>query len=296
MSEEASNEYNELTTCQGCGKNDPNLTRLDSGLRLTLTKAGKEDIPNAVCANCLKDLRKSASHGAQQLAQQELQHKHAGKLWKSRTQLVKQGHYCLQRGDYSEAAILYEKYLKLLCLVVKVKDRKELEPKQFNHHPKEITVISSVLWDLMLIYDANPQFYPKQLETSQLLAEFLRFTPVYNNIIRKAEVEARKAKNQAAFRQLLKLCDAQSSRCFIANEAFGSRVDPTVMTLCQFRDEILRESKNGRKFIAFYYKTSPALAAKLRQFPVLKTLTRALLRGVGMLLRTIFSLPLRPLS
>lgn len=296
MSEESSKEFNDLTTCQNCGKQDPNLVRMDSGLKLTLQKSGLTEIPNSVCSSCLKTLRNSASHGAQQLAAQELKANFAGKLWKTRTSLVRQGHMALKRGEYAETAILYEKYLKILQIVVKVGDRKQLDPKHFNDHPKEITVIASVLWDLMLVYDATPNFLNKQMETAEMLSRFLRFTPVYNTIIRKAEKEVRKAKNKQAFLHLLKLCDAQASRCFIANEAFGSRIDPTVMLLCQFRDEVLRDHLLGRKFIAFYYRKSPKYAQMLRNHPQLKAFVRALLRGVGILVRRVFRLPVRPLS
>jgi hypothetical protein len=296
MSEQASDEVKKLTTCPACGKKDPNLVTVDSGLRLTMQKAGRGDIPDSVCSSCLKNLRRSASHGAQQLAAQELKANQAGQLWKTRTSLVKQGHMLLKNGDYSQAAVCYEKYLKILCIVIKVEDRKQLDPKKFNEHPKEITIICSVLWDLMLIYDANLKFNSRQIETAEILAKFLRFSPIYNAIIRKAEKEVRKSKNPQAFRLLLKLCDAQASRCFIANEAFGSRVDPTVMNLCLFRDQILRQSPRGRDLIAFYYRHSPKAAALLRKRPWLKSLIRPVLRAVAIVLVAIFRLPPRAIS
>lgn len=296
MSEDKAKDVSALTTCQECGKNDPNLLPIDSGLRLILTKAGRDSVPMAVCSSCLKNLKRSASHGAHELAKKELQADFTGQLWRSRTNIVKQGHFALQRGDYSDAAILYEKYLKILTMVVKVKDRKGLEPKQFNDHPKEITIISSVLWDLMLVYDANPKFVSKQMETAEILAKFVRFSPVYNAVIRKAEKEVRKSKNPQAFRHFLKLCDANTQRCFIANEAFGSRIDPTVISLCQFRDKVLKENKTGRKFVALYYRNSPQVACWLRKHPWLKAMIRPLLRGVAIVLRAIFRLPPGPLS
>ncbi len=296
MSEEASKEFNELTTCQNCGKADPNLSRIDSGLKLTLTKMGRADIPLDVCAACMKELRGSASLGAQLQAKEELKANHAGKLWKTRVGLVKQGRLFLQRGDYSQSAVSYEKYLKILAVVTKKKGRNELDPKDFNDQPKEITIISSVLWDLMLIYDANAKFGGKQTETAELLSKFLRFSPVYNSIIRRAEKEVRKSKNPQAFMHLLRLCDVHASRCFIANESFGSRIHPTVITLCQFRDVVLRQSPMGRQFIAWYYRTSPTWAEWLKKHPHLKTVLRPVLRGVGILLQTIFRLPVRPIS
>ncbi len=277
-----------LTTCQSCGIENPNLVRIDSGLRLSLQKSGVDELPNFVCSPCLKSLRKSASLGAQELAKKEIKAGHTGKLWKARISLVKQGHLLLQRGDYSEAAQCYEKYLKVLQLAVEKKSRAELDPSQFHDHPKEITIICSVLWDLMLIYDANLKFQNRQLEAAQLLAQFVRFSPVYNTIVRKAEKETHKAKNPMAFKTFLKLCDAHTSRCFIANETFGSRIDPTVILLCQFRDGVLKEHPMGRKFVAFYYKRSPAVAHLLRKWPFLKKPLRPLLRALAQVTDRLF--------
>lgn len=296
MSEETSKDYSSLTTCQNCGKQDPNLVTVDSGLKLTMQKAGRENPPSSVCSTCLKNLRNNASRGAQQLAAQELKNTQNSKLWATRTTLVKQGHMLLKREEYANSAICYEKYLKILCIVSQVSHRKDLDPKKFNNHPKEITIICSVLWDLMLIYDGNLKFASRQLETAEMLGRFLRFSPVYNNVIRKAEREYSKAKNPQAFKLLLRLCDAQASRCFIANETFGSRIDPTVMQLCQFRDEVLKQHPIGRQLIAFYYRTSPKAAKWLRKHPFLKWILRPILRAVAISLQMTFRLPARRLS
>ena len=287
MSEETASEYNELTTCQNCGASDPNLTKVESGLKLSLAQGGRTDIPQSVCAKCLKELRNSASQGAQLHAKQEAKQKQTHQLWTGRTELVRQGRRFLQRGEYAEAAVTYEKYLKIISIVVK-KNRADLDPKQFNEHPKEITIISSVLWDLMLIYDSHAKFFSKQKETAELLSKFLRFSPVYNGIIRKAEREIRKAKNPPAFHHLLKLCDVHASRCFIANATFGSRMDPTVVTLCWFRDEVLKKFPLGRSFVAFYYRHSPSAAMLIKQHPQIKGVARPVLRGVAIVIKTIF--------
>ncbi len=292
MSDEVS-EVEGLTTCQNCGANDPNLLNVDSGLKLSLSKSGMTEVPSNVCAKCLKELKKAASQGAQLQAKEEAQLKHKGALWKSRTQLVRQGRLLLQNGNYGEAAVCYEKYLKILKLVSSEGGKKseELKPQDFNSHPKEITIICSVLWDLMLIYDSHQKFAQKQMQTAELLSKFLRFSPVYNTIIRKAEKEYRKGRNTQAYKHLLKLCDAQASRCFVANAAFETRTDPTVRTLCLFRDHILKGSPRGRNFVAFYYKNSGVLVALLYQFPQLKPVARVVLQGVARLVKAIFPLP-----
>ena len=290
MSEEASAEMKKLTTCQKCGKNDPNLNHVESGLKLSLAKMGDTNVPQNVCTPCLKELRKSASLGAQLQAKEEALQKKKGDLWKNRILLVKQGRKFLQRAEYAEAAVSYEKYLKIVEVVYN-KSRKELDPKLFNDSPKEITIIASVLWDLMLIYDSHIKFKLKQTETAEILANFLRFTPIYNTVVRKAEKEIKKAKNPQAFRHLLKLCDAKASRCFIANAAFETRTDPTVKTLCLYRDQVLKKSPKGRILVAFYYRHSPVIAAFLDQYPKLKVLVRPVLRGVARVIKGIFPLP-----
>ena len=294
MSEKVSSNSNQdvksLTTCQNCGANDPNLTTLDSGLRLTLIKAGKGEVPTSVCSRCIKVLRKSASQGAQLQAKEEAQAARKVQLWKGRTEYVKKGRKFLTRAEYADSAIAYETYLKIVTLVVE-KDRKDLDPKLFNDKPKEITIISSVLWDLMLIYASHTKFNQKQLETAELLSKFLRFSPIYNSVIRKAELQARSAKNPQAFKHLLKLCDASSSRCFVANAVFETRTDPSVQALCQFRDQVLRKTSLGRQLIITYYKWSPTAVRSIKKYPQLKAMARPLLQGVANLLKAIYSLP-----
>ncbi len=294
MNEETSPDSQPITSCQNCGSSDPNLSSLDSGLKLSLAKSGMAEVPQQVCSKCLKELKKSASRGAQLQAKEEAHQKHKGQLWGSRIQLVRQGRLLLQTGHYGQAAVAYEKYLKILKIVSnKGKDSKnaELKPQFFNDHPKEITIISSVLWDLMLIYDSQAQFAQKQLAAADTLAKFARFSPIYNTIVRQAEKQFRKAKNPQAFRHLLKLCDAQATRCFIANAAFETRTHPTVKTLCLFRDQVLKRSSLGRKFILFYYRHSGVVVAALYQYPQLKSVARPVLQGVAVLVNAIFPLP-----
>jgi acyl-CoA thioesterase-1 len=63
--------------------------------------------------------------------------------------------------------------------------------------------------------------------------------------------------------------------CFIATAAFGTDSEADVMTLRQFRDDILLESESGRAFVDFYYHASPPIADYIRDHEGLKALTRA---------------------
>ena len=64
------------------------------------------------------------------------------------------------------------------------------------------------------------------------------------------------------------------SGCFIATAAYGSYLDPQVMVLRHFRDDVLLTNAPGRAFVAFYYQHSPAIADYIYQHPLLRMLTR----------------------
>lgn len=292
MSDTNPADLQNATTCESCGTKDNNLLTVDSGLKLTLTNSGAEKIPNHVCASCLKKLKKSATVGTQLKAKEEARILHRQDLWRVRLDVVRQGRACFQNRDYAGAALLYEKYLKIVSLALD-KEKNSMTAKDFSDNTKEITIIVSTLWDLMLIYDSHPKFAPQQKETAEVLSRFLRFSPLYNTLIRKAEVQVGQAKNSANFRYLLKLCDASASRCFIANAAFETRTDPAVQQLCQWRDLHLRHSWLGRRFITFYYRHSPHWALWLQRHPRLKPAARSILRVVASSFQLTFNLPPR---
>lgn len=62
--------------------------------------------------------------------------------------------------------------------------------------------------------------------------------------------------------------------CFIATAAYGSYLDPHVMVLRNFRDNVLLQSELGTAFVKFYYKHSPPIADFIAQHDTLRMLMR----------------------
>ena len=62
--------------------------------------------------------------------------------------------------------------------------------------------------------------------------------------------------------------------CFIATAAYGSYLDPHVMTLRHFRDNVLLQSELGRDFVIFYYKHSPPIADFIAEHDTLRIVMR----------------------
>jgi hypothetical protein len=64
------------------------------------------------------------------------------------------------------------------------------------------------------------------------------------------------------------------SGCFIATAAYGSYLDPHVMVLRHFRDDVLLHSELGTAFVKFYYQYSPPIADFIAQHAALRILMR----------------------
>ncbi len=68
-----------------------------------------------------------------------------------------------------------------------------------------------------------------------------------------------------------------SSGCFIATAAYGSKFEPHVSLLREFRDKVLLKYSPGQLFIRLYYKYSPPLADRIKENNALRFVTRVLL-------------------
>lgn len=270
-----------MIQCPRCGIQVTELHALESDLVAKLQTAGESNLPPQVCAGCISDLRRTAaaSGGGVLMAQERAREQHRLQLWKSRVQLIKQARMYMGAQRYSEAAVSYEKYLKILDLVFEVKKGDHLRPEAFKESARttELTVVVSVYWDLIRIYDTNDKYQDRMLNSARQLALFVQFTPIYPNIIKKAESFVNTAKHPGIVKQFLKMSDRERPRCFIATSAFGPQAFE-VQKLRTFRDGTLKKSSSGRRFVLTYYKISPRIACLLDKHSWSKPAVRALLR------------------
>jgi hypothetical protein len=74
-----------------------------------------------------------------------------------------------------------------------------------------------------------------------------------------------------------KVVERIDSKCFIATAAFSDANHPTVVELRRTRDEVLKKTIVGRKFVKFYYKHSPRIAAAMSERPLVRSVSRGIL-------------------
>ncbi|MGZ3773571.1 MAG: CFI-box-CTERM domain-containing protein [Pseudobdellovibrionaceae bacterium] len=270
-----------MIQCPKCGIQVTELHSLPADMIQKLQEAG-EPSPSQVCAGCVSDLKRviAGKSGGVLMAQERAKEQHRLQLWKSRVTLIKKARHSMSQKLYSDAAISYEKYLKILDIVFDVKKGDRLKPEAFKDSARttELTVVASVYWDLMRIYDTHEKYAERMSSAAKQLAMFIQFTPIYPDIIRKAETFQKTAKNPQIVKQFLKMSDKERPRCFIATSAFQDPCSDEVMSLRAFRDFTLRKTKLGRKFIIIYYRFSPSIACLLDKQPQLKPAVRAFLR------------------
>ena len=264
-------------------------------MRLALQEAGKSDgLPDKVCPVCYQELATYVPQGAKLRFERKAQEANKMNLWKTRVTLVKQGRTAMTKKNFSAAAIAYEKYIKVLEVVYDCPPG-ELKPSHFKNssRAKELTLIASVYWDLMRIYDSNNRYLHRQQKAGLKLAEFARFTKIYPSLVKNAKAFSKTAKNREVFKNFVKTAQEDRPSCFIATAAFEDSGCFEVHTLRQFRDLYLKERRWGRKFILFYYKYSPRVALLIERAPVFKVCTKIILRCTAVPLASRFLLKSR---
>lgn len=270
-----------MANCPSCGLEVPEIFPIDLDLRDKLKQADPSyPVGEEICKSCIVDLRKKAyGSGGVLLMQERAKDERKKKLWGSRVALVKQGNALMNGKLLNEAAVSYEKYLRMLELVFDCKTG-QLSPESLKESAKtaELTIIAGVYWDLLRIYDSSDQFADRQRHAASQLAKFINYTPVYSDIMKKANVFIKTARNPDVVRYFIGQAKKKRTRCFIATSAFETPNSLEVQYLRVFRDNTLKNSYWGRKFVYLYYKTSPAIADFLDSQFWLKPLVRSVLR------------------
>ena len=254
--------------CPRCGTETSNLMHIDAGMRLALKTTDTGEVPPDVCSGCYSDLAGKVSKGVKLRMEEQAKAKNRQMMWKSRVGLVKRARQLMEAKAYSEAAISYEKYLRVLEITHDM-TKGALTPDVFgkSNRSKELTVVTSVYLDLLRIYDTSPAYRARMEEASKKLALFAPYSPIYPDVIKKAENFTRSAKNPDVIKQFLKQSRRNRPRCFIATVVFQYPLAPELIILRTFRDDVLRRRLLGRRFIYFYYRYSPRVAQWLESRP-----------------------------
>lgn len=269
--------------CPRCNNSVQELQSLDAAIIVKLRESGKEteNIPPQVCSNCFNELAGSIARGSILVAREKAKEQRKAQLWKSRVNLIKNARKCMGQKAFSEAAVQYEKYLRVIEMVFEVKPG-ELKPDQFKDSARtqEITVVASAYWDLVRIYDTSNQYGDRQMMVAMKLAQFLRYTPIYPDVMKKAEAFQKTARNPAAVKMLIKMASENKGKCFIASSAFESVVAPEVLLLQRWRDEKLLNYSWGPGFVGVYYFVSPVIARVLDETALGRRVVRQIIRRV----------------
>lgn len=272
-----------MAVCPNCSLNVTEIYPVELALRDRVRKVDPSfDVKDEMCKSCLNDLRKKAfGSGGLLLAQERAGENRKKRLWQSRVSLIKKGHALMSNKLYSEAAVSYEKYLKVLELTFDLKPG-HLTPESLKESAKtaELTIIVGAYWDLLRIYDSSNQYSARQKHVAAQLAKFVNYTPIYPDIMKKAAIFVKQAKHPDIVKSFISAARKKRSRCFVATSAFEAPVAYEVQYLRYYRDHVLKNSFLGRKFILLYYKVSPPIAEFLDNQQWLKPLVRAFLRFV----------------
>ncbi len=270
-------EIREVVSCPKCGSATTELLTVESGMRIALGKVmDVASIPGQICKACYSQLTSQVSQGAKLRIEQQLRDKNRAMLWKSRVNLIKHARTLMAQKSYPEAAMNYEKYIRVLEVSFDKKSG-ELTPEIFGKsaRSKELSVIATAYWDLMRIYDTNPAYRDRMFVAGRKLAQFLPFSPLFPDVVAKAQSYLNSAKNPDIVKKFLKDTKSQSRKCFVATSAFENQDHPAVDTLRAFRDRHLVTNRFGLHFVFFYYRHSPRWASFLDAHPRLKSPVRA---------------------
>ena len=231
---------------------------------------------------------KPKTPGSRVLAHEKAREQYKQNLWNYRVVLIKKGNLLVKKNLYGEAAVVYEKYLKILEMIYECGPN-GLTPEMLKESARttELAILSGVYWDLVRIYDTSDAFLDRQKKAAEKLARFAAYTPLFLDLMKRAKAFQKTSRHPDVIKNMISKAGNVKSRCFIATAAFESPVAPEVQALREFRDLNLRETPMGRQFIFYYYKYSPRIACFIDEHESLKAPIRFVLRIVIKCVTTI---------
>lgn len=260
-------------------EDDNKKVSLDTGLRVALQSIGVQETRDQVSQEEYEELSGKVSQGVRLRMEQKAREQNRVIMWKSRVNLVKHARTLMQNKQFPEAAVTYEKYLRVLEIVYELQAG-GLTPELFNksERSKELTVITSVYWDLLRIYDVSPVYTERMSRAALKLAEFLPYSKILPQITKALIAFQKGSKNPKIIKNLIKQLKVKRGPCFVATAVYENPFHPEVEQLRSFRDHFLKKSFLGRKFIYFYYIHSPKWAIWLKDKTLIKASIKIVLK------------------
>jgi hypothetical protein len=189
---------------------------------------------------------------------------------KHRLGLASKGASAYATKNLGEAAQSFMAYIKILEDMKGV-PQGGLSPANFDRKTdlSEMMLVSGVYWELTKLYDrtASPE---KQAEFRKHLGKYIQFSKgmpyqtMCSEHMRKY-IQASQALHRKEFKDAYKLIAI--SKCFVATELIEYIGAETLPDLRSFRDQVLKESGAGRKFVARYYRSGPMIAERVSHWP-----------------------------
>ncbi|MFZ9594471.1 MAG: CFI-box-CTERM domain-containing protein [Bdellovibrionia bacterium] len=219
-----------------------------------------------------------------------LEQERQSKLLAMRIEIARAGMAAFERREMNDAVKNFFLYLKILEKTKKIPEG-TLSPEHFDKSTEavEMLTVSSIYWDLVRLFDKgtsaekNKEFL-KFMEKYLLFSKGMPYESMCAEAVRKY-LEKDKAVHKDAFRNAYKVLGGKT-RCFVVTSLVDVIEFETLSTLRQFRDQVLRESPRGRRFIVWYYQHGKHLAQLLDRSPrFIRVLTARLLNALAGVIR-----------
>ena len=192
------------------------------------------------------------------------------KLLQQRLELARSGLVAYQRHQLTEAVNAFHAYIRILEEDKNVSEG-HLTPIQFDIRKDitELMVISGVYWDLVKLYDRTTSA-DKQKEFLHYLEKYIVFSKGMPFQAFCAETLRKYLTNERPV-HLQNFKDAyhflSPTHCFIVSSLSDVIAPETLPIFRDFRDQVLKQHRRSRSWVAWYYRRGPIWAAHLQAWP-----------------------------